>query len=151
MTGCHIQKDRQHDTSKALSISSTELTFHKGRSQESCVLAGCARPYTTGRQPDCLCCHSFGREHGSRAEADLRWSQNKPLWDSNQAELVLSTSHLRLLKAAELGCCAERQNKRKAFISNVSSSVDFLQITGSDYIPPCWPCATPFSQQGAPG
>lgn len=41
-------------------------------------------------------------------------------------------------------------NKNGAFILTVSSSVGFLQITGSDYIPPSLPCATPFSKHGAP-
>lgn len=44
----------------------------------------------------------------------------------------------------------ERQNKRNAFMLTVSSSVDFLQITGSDYILPRLLCATPFAQHGVP-
>lgn len=112
--------------------------LHRGGSQESCELAGCAWAIQrrTGRLTVWLRCGSLGKEHGSRAVADLRWSQDQTSGDAERAESLLWTSPFRGAGAWWLW--------RDCLLSSLwTAQWISSQITGSDYIPPSLPHIPP--------
>lgn len=141
-------KKRRADTS---GISFTELSFHWGGSQESC--AGWLRlgHIAEDRQSDCLRCHSLGKEQGSGAGGDLRWSQNQPLGDTDRGGSVLWASPLRPVEAAELGGRGETEQE-EGFHFNCEPLSEFSsKLQGVITSHPVCLSPPPSSQSRAPG